>query len=225
MVKLKRSSSVQYTSDITLESALSGEQQQPSHKSTTKSFFSKFSPTKKGDSGKAIAISDADFTLGSVLSGNRTQADKWYQLSIVSIEQERLKIQNERQLLEAQRKARSISLESEQEARAKILEYDKKMAALKFQEDSARLDCNTEIQRIHNNKIAKLQENALDLQESILLNLAHRAFLLTNSSTKSLPELPPIEEGTQDERLTPPITLAGEVPPGPIGSGGGITES
>jgi hypothetical protein len=210
MLKFKRSNSLQqHEFHFTLENLYQEQETSSSKKSSAKSFFQKFSPIKKGDTGKILTrkLSELDISLESALSGCDTKGinkafateERWQEVSLLRINEEMKHIENKKIMLEAWRKTRSISLESEQEAQKRVLQYEMEIANLKYQAEIAKISRDTQIAKIHNNKIAHMQQEHLTAQESILSSLA-RKIVLNSHSSRSLPELPSIAESNPEER-------------------------
>ena len=159
-------------------------------------FSSKFSPTKKGAPQKTLAqkISELDLSLGEVSQGQYEQYSnviKWKEISLSRITQEIRDVERRETALKASIRERAISFEEEESSKKRLLEYESKIKQLELQARREELACEMDIKKINHEKIAKLQESQLDVRKSMLLHLASE---LMNSSSKSLPELPIINE-------------------------------
>jgi hypothetical protein len=159
-------------------------------------FSSKFSPTKKGSPEKVLVqqISELDLSLGEAFQGQHDEYNnliRWKEISLSRITQEIRDVERRETALKAAIRQRAISFEGEESSRKRLLEYESKIKQLELQARREELACQMDIKKINHDKIAKLQESQLDVRKSMLLHLASE---IMNSSSKSLPELPIINE-------------------------------
>jgi hypothetical protein len=165
-------------------------------KQSHKSLFSKFSPTKKTSPEKTLVkkISELDLLQEEPFQDQYDECSnlmKWREISLSRIMQEISDVEMGETVLKASIRERAISLEGEETYKKRLLDYESKIKQLELQARREELACQMDIKKINHDKISKLQENQLDVRKSILLHLASE---IMNSSFKSLPDLPAINE-------------------------------
>ena len=131
-----------------------------------------------------------------------TREEKWRENSLSILRSMVSEIEARKQAIEVARKQRSISLESDEASKARILECEIKIANLQYQQEREELSCTTDVKKIYSNSIAEIQQTQLTMEESILRNL------VSQRAEHSLEHLPSINE--HDVDISPEVGPIGE---------------